>query len=153
MHPLSDFFRESDKRYLAPAELKLLGRYTLSLPHRLAIYRQIRDQELALLQPVADGMEKALAGTSVTAIEQSLKLGIAVLRTSAMAMLTNDISSLDDTLRWVRQSQANHDGSQQIDELCFQLITRQLEQRLEAAHFKLLLPFLEPFQKLAATAA
>ncbi len=152
MHPLSDFFRESDKRYLAQAELKLLGRYTLSLPHRLAIYRQIRDQELALLQPVADGLEKSLVGTSVTAIEQSLKLGIAVLRTSAMAMLTNDISSLDDTLRWVRQSQANND-SQQTDELCFQLMTQQLEQRLEAAHFKLLLPYLEPFQKLAATAA
>ncbi len=152
MHPLSDFFRESDKRYLAQAELKLLGRYTLSLPHRLAIYRQIRDQELVLLQPVADGMETALAGASVTAIEQSLKLGIAVLRTSAMAMLTNDISSLDDTLRWVRQSQENND-SQKTNELCFKLIRQQLEQRLEAAHFKLLLPFIEPFQELSANAA
>lgn len=152
MHPLSDFFRESDKRYLAPAELKLLGRYTLSLPHRLAIYRQIRDQELALLQPVADGLEKAFADASVATIEQSLKLGIAVLRASAMAMLTNDISSLDDTLRWVKQSQENHD-SYQTDELCFQLIRQQLKQRLEAAHFKLMLPFLEPFQKLSPAVA
>ncbi len=152
MHPLSEFFRESDKRYLTAAELKTLGRYTLSLPHRLAIYRQIRDQELDLLQPVADGLESAMAGMSVTAIEQSLKLGIAVMRASAMAMLTNDIASLDDTLRWVSQSQSNH-GSQQMDELCFQLVAQQLEQRLEAAHFKLLLPYLEPFQKLATVAA
>ena len=152
MHPLSEFFRESDKRYLTAAELKTLGRYTLSLPHRLAIYRQIRDQELDLLQPVADGLESAMAGMSVTAIEQSLKLGIAVMRASAMAMLTNDIASLDDTLRWVSQSQSNH-GSQQMDELCFQLVAQQLEQRLEAAHFKLFLPYLEPFQKLATVAA
>lgn len=152
MHPLSDFFRESDKRYLSPAELKILGRYTLSLPHRLAIYRQIRDQELDLLQPVADGLEAAMAGTSVTVLEQSLKLGIAAMRASAMAMLTNDISSLDDTLRWVSQSQSNH-GSQKADELCFQLIAQQLEQRLEAAHFKLLRPYLEPFQKIATVAA
>jgi len=152
MHPLSDFFRESDKRYLAPAELKLLGRYTLSLPHRLAIYRQIRDQELALLQPVADGLEKALADAAVADLEQSLKLGIAVLRASAMAMLTNDLSSLDDTLRWVSQSQENH-GSQKTDALCFQLIRQQLEQRLEAAHFKLFLPFLEPFEELSVAVA
>jgi hypothetical protein len=160
MHPLSEFFSESDKRFLAPEELKLLGRYALSLPHRLAIYRQIRDGELALLQPVADEMEKTLgktggetggqAGreTGAIAIEQSLKQAIAILRASAMAMLTNDISSLDDTLRWVRQSQEHH-CSQDTDALCFRLIVQQLEQQLEAPQFKLLLPFLEPFQRLS----
>ncbi|NJN29920.1 MAG: hypothetical protein HC824_05315 [Synechococcales cyanobacterium RM1_1_8] len=152
MHPLSNFFSESDRRYLNVDELKSLGGYSQSLPQRLKIYRQIRDQELALLQPVADKLELQCVGESTAALERSLKLAIAVLRASAMAMLINDMSSLDDTLRWVEQSQKSY-SSQATDQQCFNLLAQQLQRSLQPNQFQLLAPYLKPFQQLPAAIA
>lgn len=151
MQLLQTLFSTAEKRYLTADELKQLGRYSLSLPHRLAVYRQIRDQELALLQPVADGLEIALPNAPVAMLERSLKTGIAALRSSAMAMLVNDLSSLDDTLRWVQQGQQHH-ASEGADQLMFQLMLKQLQTHLKPAHFKLLEPYFAPFQAVGATA-
>ncbi len=144
---LETFFSDSDKRYLSGDELKTLGRYSLSLPQRLTLYRFLRDQELAMFQAVADQMEAKLPEEAPANLERCLKEGIVALRQGAIAMLVNDAEVLSDQLRWLRASQQNYD-SQALDTLMFGLLQRELEQRLSPPQAKLLLPFLQPFQSL-----
>ncbi|WP_052128816.1 hypothetical protein [Neosynechococcus sphagnicola] len=86
-------FDEAESRYLKPEELTLLNEYVDSLPERLEIYRRIRDQELSLMQQVADQLEQDLPETSIPQLERSLKNTLLVLRQSAMALLLKSTRS------------------------------------------------------------
>ncbi|NJR69158.1 MAG: hypothetical protein HC771_11215 [Synechococcales cyanobacterium CRU_2_2] len=141
------FFDEADKRYLTGDELKILGRYTLSLPQRLAMYRQIREQELEIFQAIADQLEAKLPQETQENLERSLKTGIASLRQCAMAMLVNDVGLIDDQRRWLLATQANYD-CRALDVLLFSLLHQQLERRLTPKQFKFFGLFYQPFQTL-----
>lgn len=140
-------FSAADKRYLTGDELKMLGRYSLSLPHRLKIYRLLRSQELSLFQAIADEMEAKLPEEPQENLERSIKGGVAALRQCAMAMLVNDQDLMADQLRWLKLTQANYD-SQAIDRLLFSLLHHQLEQRLAPKQMKFFETFYQPLQTL-----
>ncbi len=141
------FFDEAEKRYLTSDELKVLGRYSLSLPHRLTLYRLLRDRELEMFQAIADQLEAKLPQEPAENLERTLKGGIASLRQCAMAMLVNDPRLLEDQRRWLQTSQANYD-SRALDVLMFSLLHRQLERSLNPQQLKFFDSFYQPFQAL-----
>lgn len=144
---LEALFSEVDKRYLSGDELKALGRYSLSLPQRLALYRLLRDGELEIFQAIADQMEAKLPQEPQDNLERSLKGGIASLRQCAMSMLMDESALSVDQIRWLQITQGNY-GSESLDNLMFGLLHHQLELRLNPKQMKFLDRFFQPFQTL-----
>jgi hypothetical protein len=152
MHPaLEALFSDADRRYLTPEELKTVGRYAVSLPQRLALYRKLRDNELRLFQSIADQMEAKLGSASgletgsvsgtasgiatemvaETTIEASLQAGILAVRNCAMAILLQDDRVWQEHVTWFRQQQAVRQAGA-IDGLMLSLLVSQLQQVLGA---------------------
>ena len=144
---LEALFSKVDKRYLTSDELKALGRYSLSLPHRLALYRRLREAELEIFQAIADQMEAKLPQESQENLERSLKGGIGALRQCAMSMLMDEPALSADQIRWLRLTQRSY-GSESLDSLMFGLLHRQLEQRLNPKQMTFFERFFQPFQTL-----
>lgn len=140
---LEGFLAEADKRYLTTEELKVLGRYVVSLPKRLALYRRLRDQELGIFQPVAEQIQAKASQTSESDLEHALQLAILSLRNCAMAMLVQDPSLWQEHLRWFREQQDRYQ-SQDLDTLLYPLLYAQLQQVLGGDAAKVFKPYLDP---------
>ena len=77
---LEALFNEPERHYLSAIELDQLSQYINTLPERIELYRQLRDQEVAIMQPVADALEKQLPQASTETMEQGIKQAVLVLR-------------------------------------------------------------------------
>lgn len=141
MHPQIDtIFDNAEKRYLKPEELDVLNQYVDSLPGRLETYRILRDQEVDILQPVADQLQAALPNEKQEDLERSIKNALLMLRYCAMAMLLNDESFVQDRLlSWLEKS-AQVYKTYSIDSTLYRLLNQRLSQTLTPQQLNLLKP-------------
>lgn len=149
MHPqITQLFDEAESRYLKPDEIGTVHQYITSLPERLDAYRSLRDQELDLMQRVANQLQHD-ANISIETLERSLKHALLLLRSSAMAMLLDDETYLQKRLlQWltptmqVYQSQAIPERSAAIDTALYRSLNQQLQQTLTPQQLQRLKPML-----------
>lgn len=143
MHPqLTQLFDEAESRYLKPDEIATVHQYITSLPERLDAYRSLRDQELALMQRVADQLQHDFANTSIDTLERSLKHALLLLRASAMAMLLNDETYLQKRLlQWLTPTMQVYQ-TQALDTALYRSLNQQLQQTLTPPQLQRLKPML-----------
>jgi hypothetical protein len=144
---LETLFDEAENRYLKPEELKLLSQYVESLPQRMETYRLLRDQEIELMQQVADQLQAALPQEKTEVLERSIKNALLMLRYCAMAMLLNDESFVAERLLgWLSRTMQAYD-SQKIDATLYRLLNQRLTQVFSPQQMSLLSPPLLLAQK------
>jgi len=138
MHPsIESVFNEAESRYLNTEELGIVSEYVQSIPHRLEIYRLLRDEEVNILQPVVDKVQKQFSASDSKRIERTTKNGILALRACAMAMLLNDENYVQERVQWLRQTQKNN-SLEDIDRLFYVELEKQLQEMLGLARMGLL---------------
>jgi hypothetical protein len=143
MHPqIESVFDEAERRYLKPEELGVIGQYVDSLPIRLELYRHLRDNELTLMQQVADQLEAEVSNQPQALIERSIKNAILILRYSALGMLLNDETLVKERLLSWLQETAQAYPSQAVDAVLYRLLNQQLKQNLSPQQMNLLTPML-----------
>ncbi len=144
---LETLFDEAENRYLKPEELKLLSQYVESLPQRMETYRLLRDQEIELMQQVADQLQVALPQEKTEVLERSIKNALLMLRYCAMAMLLNDDTFVAERLLgWLSRTIQAYD-SQKIDATLYRLLNQRLTQVFNPQQMSLLSPPLLLAQK------
>ncbi len=148
MHPaIEALFDEAENRYLEPDELSVLNTYVESLPERLNAYRCLRDQEISIMQHVADQLESRCPNESQQTLERCLKNALLVMRYSAMAMLLNDSAFLTQRLvAWLEETNAVYQ-TQTTDTALYQLLNHRLGEVLTQAQLTLLRPHLTIAEK------
>jgi hypothetical protein len=150
---LESLFDEAENRYLKPEELGVLSQYVDSLPQRLETYRQLRDQELALMQQVADQLQAAMPQESIETLERSIKNALLVLRYCAMAMLLNDTSFVQNRLlNWLSRTVQTY-NTQAVDMALYRLLNQRLTQVFNPQQLSLLKPSLALAQSTLLSAA
>ncbi|MGJ3251308.1 MAG: hypothetical protein ACFE0J_09290 [Elainellaceae cyanobacterium] len=139
---IESIFDEAENRYLKPDELGALNQYVNSLPDRLDTYRHLRDQEVAIMQPVANQLEAQFSQEGTQTLERSIKTALLIMRYCAMAMLLNDETFLTTRLSgWFAQSIKIY-NTERIDEALYQLLDRRLSDVLTPSQLNLIRPHL-----------
>jgi hypothetical protein len=142
----------SAQSYLDPNELTALSQYISSIPERIAVYRTLRDQEIAIMQPVADALQQHTQASDAR-LEQSLCHGLMVMRHVAMAMLLDDNHLVEERLKgWLPDIVNVHD-TQNLDQQLFQLLDQQLGRVFNPSQLSLLKPSLAQAQALIAASS
>lgn len=147
MHPhLETIFDDAENRYLKPEELRCVTQYVESLPMRLETYRTLRDQELEIMQWVADQLQAQLPQEKQENLERSIKNALLMLRYCGMGMLLNDEAFVEKHfVNWVSQSIKVY-NSEKIDLLLYRLLNQHLKQVLGANQMSILSPMLTRVQ-------
>lgn len=153
MNPKLDaLFDEPEQRYLNADELSVLSQYVSSIPERMKAYRLLRDQEVALMQPIADALVQQMPEASEAALERSVRNGLLILRYAAMAMLMDDAVFVENRLRGWLPEMVKAYNTQAIDQKLFDLLNQRLAQALPPQQMSLLKPGLEKAQALLKNA-
>ena len=143
----------AEDRYLKPEELTALGQYVTSLSDRLVIYRTLRDQEVQIMQPVADQLQAQYAQEPTEKLERCIKNALLVLRDCAMAMLLDDNNFVRDRLSgWLTEVTQVY-NTQAVDQQLYSLLEAKLAQTLPANQMGLLKPYLQTAQSILTGAA
>jgi hypothetical protein len=144
---LDTLFDEPDKRYLDASDLGILSQYVSSIPERMAVYRTLRDQEIAIMQPIADALQQQ-GGHPEALVERSVRNGLMVLRYVAMAMLLDDDGFVEERLQgWLPEMVKAYE-TQTVDEQLFHLLNQQLGKVFSPAQINLLKPSLDRAKSL-----
>jgi hypothetical protein len=144
---LDSLFNATEKSYLDTNDLTLLSQYVSSIPERIVVYRILRDQEIAIMQPIADALEQR-SNEPEAKVERSVRNGLMVLRYVAMAMLLDDSAFVEGRLQgWLPEMVKAHE-TQALDQQLFQLLDQQLAKLLTPAQLNLLKPGLAQAQGL-----
>ncbi|NMF84814.1 hypothetical protein [Nodosilinea sp. P-1105] len=144
---LDALFDAPGKPYLDTDDLSILSQYISSIPDRTAVYRILRDQEVAIMQPIADALQQ-VSSQPERVVERSVRNGLMVLRYVAMGMLLDDPTYLASRLQgWMAEIAQAYD-TQSLDQQLFQLLQQQLAKVLTPAQCRLLQPGLEAAQAL-----
>jgi hypothetical protein len=154
MNPeLKNLFDEPENAYLSTDELNALGQFVSSLPDRISLYRRLRNEEVNLMQPVADQLQAQFSQESEETLKRSLQNAILMLRYAAMAMLTDDDSLVTKRLEsWLPDIVAAYE-TQAIEQRLYQLIRTQLSGRFSTREIELMTPGLDAAQALIANSA
>ncbi len=137
---LEALFEEAENRYLATQELTVLSQYVESLPLRLDTYRILRDQELPIMQHVADQLQAEMPQATTVDLERSIRNGLLCMRYVAIAMLLNDESYLQKQLNeWITKTIKVY-NTQQIDATLYRLLGNRLAQTLAPNQLTLVQP-------------
>lgn len=133
---------QAEERYLNPEEIENLKYYTESLAQRLETYELLREQELAIFQPVAERLLEAFPDEKQETLELALKYWLSVLRYCAMAMLLNNQEFFQQRLlEWLTALVQAHQ-MQVIQVTLYQLLQAQLKILFSNQQLALLQPFL-----------
>lgn len=136
---LDSLFESAEKPYLDANDLTMLSQYVSSIPERIAVYRILRDQEVAIMQPIADALQQRTPEPE-DKVERSVRNGLMVLRYVAMAMLLDDSAFVAGRLQgWLPEMVQAHE-TQVLDQHLFQLLDQQLARVLTPAQINLLKP-------------
>ncbi len=147
MHPdLESLFYKSEENFLQATEIKLFKHHVASLADRLALYERLRDQEVAIFQPVADQLLSSFPQQDPKLLEKALKQWLTVMRYAAMAMLLNNPEFMQRRLlEWLTDVvQANQ--MQAIEAKLCQLLQARLKQVLSSDQLGLIQPLLDQAQ-------
>lgn len=144
MHPqIEAMFDEAENRYLKPEELNCLNQYVESLPNRLETYRYLRDQEVMIMQDVAEKLETQFSNEDIVTLERCLKNALLILRYSAMGMLLNDDNFIRHRLLNWLEGTAKAYQTEAIDQVLYQFLNARLNDVLTAAQVQLLMSHLQ----------
>jgi hypothetical protein len=144
---LDSLFENAEKPYLDANDLTLLSQYVSSIPERIAVYRILRDQEIAIMQPIADALQQRTQEPEEK-VERSVRNGLMALRYVAMAMLLDDSAFVEGRLQgWLPEMVKAHE-TQALDQQLFQLLDQQLAKVLSPAQMNLLKPGLTKAREL-----
>jgi hypothetical protein len=149
MNPnLEAIFDEPDSGYLKPEALNALSQFVSSLPERLSLYRRLRNEEITLMQPVADALETRFPDEPADKLKRSLQNAILMVRYVAMAVLTDDASMVTKRLEsWLPDIVTAYD-TRAIDLALYGLIREQFAKSFAANQMALLTPGLDAAQAL-----
>jgi Phycobilisome protein len=140
---LDSIFDDAENRYLRTDELDMIGRYVDSLSDRLEVYRKLRDQELMIMQKVADQLQAEMPQEKVENLERSIKNALLSLRYCCMGMLLNDENFVKARLlSWLEQSITAY-NTQVIDSTLYRLLNQVLSQIFPPQQMSLLSPMLD----------
>ncbi|PSN20607.1 hypothetical protein C7271_01400 [filamentous cyanobacterium CCP5] len=145
---LEALFDEPEKRYLNADELSALSQYVSSVPERLSIYRQLRDQEVEILQPVVNTIQQQMPEVAESTLERSIQNIMLILRYAAMAMLIDDVDFMDKRLYGWLPEMVKAFGTHTLNQKLFELLNQKLAQTLSPQHLNLLKPNLDRAQTL-----
>lgn len=141
MYPIKTLLNQAEQTYLQPKEIETYKYHVLSMQARLEVYETLRDNELAIFQPIADALLADFAHEQ-PAIERSLKHWLSVLRYCAMATLLNNPEFLQHRLlEWLTDLVQVHQ-TQAIEMAIAQLLQTRLQELLSREQIALLQPFL-----------
>lgn len=137
---------EAESRYLTPKEINRFAADVQSMPIRLSLYKLLRDQEIKIMQPVADQIEVAMPKVDQKVLEIGIKNLILVMRYSAMAILTNNPTLLKTRLLdWLEQVSLGYD-LQELNAALFKLLNQSLKKELTTEQLSLLQPLINSAQ-------
>jgi hypothetical protein len=144
MHPeIETLLYKAEEHYLKPLEIKLFRHHATSLSQRLETYEFLRDQELAIFQPVVERLLLAFPQEKQETLERALKHWLSVLRYCAMAMLLNDQEFLQRRLlEWLTDLLRAHQ-MQAVETSLYQLLQTRLKELLSDQQLALVQPFLD----------
>ncbi|WP_204139342.1 hypothetical protein [Halomicronema sp. CCY15110] len=151
MNPkLEALFDEPEKGYLQADELNALSQFVSSLPERISFYQRLRNEEVTLMQSVADALQQQFPQESEAKLKRSIQNGILMVRYAAMAMLTDDIDMVTKRLEsWLPEIVEAYD-TKAIDIALYQLIKTQFAGRFSSTQMALLIPGLDAAERLIA---
>lgn len=154
MNPLLDaLFYEPQKAYLGSADLGKLSHFVSSLPERINFYRRLRNEEVVLMQSVADSLGQQFPQESEARLKRSLQNGILVLRCAAMGMLMDDTAFSTRRLSaWFPGIVEGH-GTQAIDRALYPLLKQQFSGRFTPEQMALLSPGIDAAIALLSVSA
>lgn len=138
---------EAEQHYLQPQEIETFKHHVLSIATRLEAYELLRDNEVALFQPVADRLLSAFPQEKQENLERGLKHWLLVMRYCAMAMLLNNPEFLQRSLlEWLTDMVQVHQ-TQAIEMTIYELLQVRLPEYLNSKHMALVQPFLAQAQE------
>jgi hypothetical protein len=139
--PLNNLFDDAETAYLNKEALIQLHQYMKSLPQRIAIYRSLRDNEVKIMQIVADRLSQEFGQShSESTIEQSLCNGLLVMRSLAMALLNSDVDAVEaKLLSWLREVMEIH-GTEAIDTALYKYLKQVLAKALNPQQMAIVEP-------------
>lgn len=144
MNPkLNALFDEPEKRYLNAEELGLLSQYVSSLPERMAVYQQLRDQEVSLLQPVVDTLQQQQPDIPQATLERCVQNVLLILRYGALAMLIDDPDFMNKRLSGWLPEMVKAFGMQAVSQKLLEMLQRRISQVLSPQQMELLQPSLK----------
>lgn len=148
---LQNFLHRAEDHYLQNPELMMFKYHTDRMAETLVIYELLRDKEIEIFQPVADGLVKKLADQDPHLIELALKHWLSVMRYCSMAMLLDNHEFLQHRiLEWLTDQVAAK-NLVPIETELYDLLEAQLEKTLKPDQMRFLRPFLEQAQKYILT--
>jgi len=144
MHPqIKTLLYEAEEHYLKPEEIETFKHHASSLAQRLETYELLREQEVAIFQPVADQLLEVFPQEKQETLERALKHWLSVLRYCTMAMLLNNQEFLQRRLlEWLTDLVQVHQ-TQAIEMTLYQLLQVHLKQILSDQQLALVQPFLD----------
>jgi hypothetical protein len=145
---LDNIFVHPETGYLSTQELRLLSRYVSSLPDRIKLYRQLREQETQLMQTIVNQLPGHLTETGTPALEQSIKQAVLMLRYVAMGMLIDDSQFAMRRLASWLPTMVKAFQTQPIDQPLQQQLRSYLSRILTDKQLEMLKPGLEAAQPL-----
>jgi hypothetical protein len=141
MNPKLDaLFNEPEKRYLNADELSVLSQYVSSIPERVKVYRQLRDQEIAIVQPVVDAVQPQFPDVDEATFERCVRNLLLILRYSATAMLMEDAAFVEARLKGWLPEMVKAYGTEAVDQKLLDTLAQRLTQALPPQHMSLLKP-------------
>jgi hypothetical protein len=144
---LDALFDATDKPYLDDNALGVITQYISSVPDRLKIYGLIRDNEVSIMQPIADALQQ-MPNQSDVLVERSTRNGLMVMRYMAMAMVLDDTNYLEERLEgWLPDIVKVYD-TKVLDQQFFHMLPQQLAQVLSPAQQAMVKPYLDKAQSL-----
>ncbi len=143
MYPqIKTLLYEAEDRYLRLEEIETFKHRAFSLQECLETYELLRDNELAIFQPVADRLLDAFPQEKPESVKRALKHWLSVLRYCAMAMLLNNPEFLQRRLlEWLTDLVQVHQ-TQAIEMTLYQLLQARLQELFSEQHLALVEPFL-----------
>jgi hypothetical protein len=145
---LSGLYDDAENRYLNAETLTGLNHYVKSVPLRVATYRALRDNEIKIMQVVADRLETEFASQhTVEQVEKTITHGLLVMRHSAIALLMDDPGYLETRLlNWLRET-ITIEATGPIDAALFRYLRQILTKAMNPQQLALLDPLLVMAQK------
>ena len=134
---------QAEDHYLQRQEITAFKLHIASLGKRLETYECLRDQEIAIFQPVADRLLEAFPLENPKLLERALKHWLSVMRYCAMAMLTNNPEFLQRRLlEWLTDIVQVHQ-MESVENTLYQLLQVRLKKVLSEEQLTLVQPFLD----------
>ena len=139
---LRELLYDAEDHYLQSGEIEKLRENVGSLKEKLAIYKDLRNQEIDVFQAIANELEKELSPTEIEQLPELIVNWATILRYVAMGMLLNSNEFIHRRiLEWINPVIQAHNRVS-LDNQVYKLLCLSLKDKLEAKQWQTLQPFL-----------